>query len=102
MGKALAAFKEGRPEVAGVEIAEAWAGRIDATPDGVPVIAKVEAVEGLTVATGFCGHGFGIGPGGGRLAADLVRGGEPIVDPRPFRLSRFSGGSPLFLDPDVI
>ena len=100
--KALAAFKRNRPEVAEVEIAEAWAGRIDATPDGEPVISKVESVEGLTIATGFCGHGLGIGPGGGRLAADLERGVEPIVDPAAFRLSRLNDGSPLFLDPDVI
>lgn len=102
IGKALAAFKRGRPEVADVDVAEAWAGRIDATPDGVPVISPVEAVEGLTIATGFCGHGFGIGPGGGRLAADLVRGVPPIVDPSAFRLSRFHDGTPIFLDPDVI
>jgi len=100
--KALAAFKRNRPELADVEIAQAWAGRIDATPDGVPVISKVEPIEGLTIAAGFCGHGFGIGPGGGRLAADLVRGVEPLVDPAAFRLSRFSDRTPLFLDPDVI
>jgi glycine/D-amino acid oxidase-like deaminating enzyme len=100
--KALAAFKRNRPEIADVEVAEAWAGRIDATPDGAPVISKVDSIEGLTIATGFCGHGFGIGPGGGRLAADLVRGVEPIVDPSAFRLSRLNDSSPLFLDPDVI
>ncbi|WP_228259638.1 NAD(P)/FAD-dependent oxidoreductase [Siculibacillus lacustris] len=100
--KALAAFKRNRPEVAGVAPAEAWAGRIDATPDGVPVISTVATVAGLTIATGFCGHGFGIGPGAGRLAADLVRGTAPIVDPTPFRLSRFDDGTPIFLDPDVI
>ena len=100
--KALQAFKRNRPEVAHVEVAEAWAGRIDATPDSVPVISTAGAAEGVTIATGFCGHGFGIGPGAGRLAADLVRGAPPIVDSTPFRLSRFSDGTPLFLDPDVI
>ena len=102
INKALAAFKRNRPEVQGVEIAETWAGRIDATPDGAPVISPVESIEGLTIATGFCGHGFGIGPGAGRLAADLVRRVEPIVDPAAFRLSRFHDKTPLFLDPDVI
>ena len=100
--KALAAFKRNRPEIADVEVAEAWAGRIDATPDGAPVISKVDSIEGLTIATGFNCHGFGIGPGGRWLAADLVRGVEPIVDPSAFRLSRLNDGSPLFLDPDVI
>jgi glycine/D-amino acid oxidase-like deaminating enzyme len=100
--KALAAFRRGRPELRGVDVAEAWAGRIDATPDGVPVISGVENVAGLTIATGFCGHGFGIGPGAGRLAADLVLGATPVVDPAPFRLARFHDGSRLFIDPDVI
>ena len=36
------------------------------------------------VATGFSGHGFGIGPAAGRLAADLATGRTPAVDPRRF------------------
>ena len=100
--KALARFRRGRPELAAVGSAESWAGRIDLTPDLIPVISKVSSLAGLTVATGFSGHGFGIGPGAGRLASDLVRDETPIVDPTPFRLSRFDDGSTLFIDPDVI
>ena len=66
---------------------------IDVTPDAVPVISAVDALPGLVVATGFSGHGFGIGPAAGRLAADLATGAAPVVDPRDFRLSRFSDGS---------
>jgi glycine/D-amino acid oxidase-like deaminating enzyme len=100
--RALSGLRRNRPEFAKVEVPEAWAGRIDTTPDGIPVISPVESIKGLTIATGFCGHGFGIGPGAGRLAADLVRGVPPIVDPTPFRLSRFADGTPIFLDPDII
>jgi glycine/D-amino acid oxidase-like deaminating enzyme len=100
--EAIAAFRTGRPALAGVEVAESWAGMIDVTPDIVPVISDVPGRGGLTVATGFSGHGFGIGPGAGRLAADLVSGAAPIVDPTPFRLARFNDGSPVFIDPDVI
>jgi glycine/D-amino acid oxidase-like deaminating enzyme len=46
-------------------------------------------MPGFFVATGFSGHGFGIGPGAGRLMADLVAGDRPVVDPAPFRLARF-------------
>ena len=53
------------------------AGMIDVTPDAVPVISPVDAVPGFFIATGFSGHGFGIGPGAGRLAADLVSGDTP-------------------------
>jgi hypothetical protein len=41
---------------------------------GFPVISPVPDLPGLTVATGFTGHGFGIGPAAGRLAADLATG----------------------------
>lgn len=99
---ALQRLKWGRAGLDDLRIAGSWAGRIDLTPDLVPVISTVPAIAGLVVATGFSGHGFGIGPGAGALAADLLRGVAPVVDPTPFRLSRFSDGSPLFIDPDVI
>ena len=38
-----------------------WAGLIDLTPDALPVIEAMPAVEGLTVAMGFSGHGFCLG-----------------------------------------
>jgi hypothetical protein len=47
---------------------------------------------------GFSGHGFGIGPAAGRLAAELAIGDSPSVDPRPLRASRFSDGSPAVID----
>jgi glycine/D-amino acid oxidase-like deaminating enzyme len=71
-----------------MKVAERWAGVIDATPDGVPVISEVPALPGLFIASGFSGHGFGIGPGAGHLMADLVMGERPIVDPAPYRYQR--------------
>jgi len=75
-----------------VPIVERWAGLIDVTPDAVPVISPVEALPGFYLASGFSGHGFGIGPAAGRLVADLVTGASPIVDPTPFRFERFARG----------
>ncbi|MCA0419982.1 MAG: FAD-binding oxidoreductase [Proteobacteria bacterium] len=82
----IAAF----PTFAGLRIKESWGGLIDATPDAVPVIGEVPRLPGFFLATGFSGHGFGIGPGAGRLIADLVSGRTPLIDPKPFRLERFS------------
>ena len=76
-------------------IVQEWAGLIDITPDAVPVISRVDEVPGLVIATGFSGHGFGIGPGAGRLAADFATDDPPIVDPQPLRFSRFSDGSKI-------
>ena len=89
---ALAALRKAQPAFAAAEIVERWAGYIDVTPDEVPVISTVDSLPGLVIATGFSGHGFGIGPGAGRLAADIATGSDPIVDPEPFRLDRFHGG----------
>jgi glycine/D-amino acid oxidase-like deaminating enzyme len=71
-------------------IAERWGGVIDVTPDAIPVISGVDVLPGFFIATGFSGHGFGIGPGAGRLMAELVMGETPIVDPAPFRFNRFA------------
>ncbi len=78
------------PAFASMKVAGSWGGMIDVTPDGVPVIGAVDAVPGFHLASGFSGHGFGIGPGAGRLMADLVTGATPIVDPAPFRFARFT------------
>ncbi|MEP2029542.1 MAG: FAD-binding oxidoreductase [Paracoccaceae bacterium] len=87
------AARAGFPILQGAELLQSWAGMIDVTPDAIPVISSVEGQSGLYIATGFSGHGFGIGPGAGRLMADLVTGAKPVVDPFDFRLSRFSDGS---------
>ncbi len=83
------------PELGDVAIAETWAGMIEASPDVRPIISTVEALKGLIVSTGYSGHGFGIGPGAGRATAELAAGDTRAVDLAPFRLSRFSDGTPL-------
>jgi glycine/D-amino acid oxidase-like deaminating enzyme len=90
---ALARLKRRFPAFADAHVVEEWAGLIDVTPDTVPVISRVDKLQGLVIATGFSGHGFGLGPAAGRLAADLVTGATPIVDPTEFRFSRFSDGT---------
>jgi glycine/D-amino acid oxidase-like deaminating enzyme len=77
------------PAFASARVAESWGGLIDSTPDSVPVIGPVPAVPGFFLMSGFSGHGFGIGPGAGRLMAELVTGAAPVVDPAPFRFERF-------------
>jgi glycine/D-amino acid oxidase-like deaminating enzyme len=95
VARGLAALRAAHPSMARVECAEAWGGRIDTTPDAEPVISAVDRLSGFFLATGFSGHGFGIGPGAGLLAADLVSGDPPVVDPHPYRYSRFFDGTRL-------
>lgn len=87
--EALAALRKAWPVFEKARTAAAWAGMIDVTPDSDPVIDSVARLPGLTVATGFSGHGFGTGPAAGQLAADLATGAVPLVDPAPYRFSRF-------------
>lgn len=98
---ALRAATEALPVLRDAKVEQIWAGLIDVTPDAVPVISALDSLPGLVIATGFSGHGFGIGPGAGHLAADLVMGGTPIVDPEPFRFTRFSDGTPIEIAPPV-
>ncbi len=85
---ALANLTRAFPAFRNARITHSWAGLIDMVPDAIPVIGPIESIPGLFVASGFSGHGFGIGPGAGRLTADLVLTRPPCVDPAPFRLER--------------
>lgn len=96
--RALSNLRKAFPAFEKAEIAQRWAGKIDVTPDAVPVISPVDEVPGFFISTGYSGHGFGIGPAAGRLMADLVTGATPLVDPHAFRFSRFSDGSKIRID----
>ena len=93
LARAQASIAEAFPAFRNIAVADTWGGMIDVMPDAIPVISAVDKLPGFFIATGFSGHGFGIGPGAGRLVADMVSGGATIVDPAPFRLSRFTDGS---------
>jgi glycine/D-amino acid oxidase-like deaminating enzyme len=83
------------PQLAGVEIVESWAGMIETTPDIIPVIEQTESLPGFHIATGFSGHGFGIGPGAGKAIAGMLSGNDSGIDLQEFRLSRFFDGTPI-------
>lgn len=98
---AARAFAAAFPALGAVRLRRAWAGMIDTMPDLVPVIDRVAALPGLVLLTGLSGHGFGIGPGVGRVAADLALDRDPGHDLHRFRLSRFSDGSRLAPGPHL-
>lgn len=85
----FASAKELYPHLANAETVETWASYIDVMPDEMPVIDNVPALPGLVVATGMSGHGFGLGPGAGTLAAQIATGRDRLADNTAFRLSRF-------------
>ncbi|HEX6259777.1 MAG TPA: FAD-binding oxidoreductase, partial [Woeseiaceae bacterium] len=95
ISKIKANLAETFPELANVEIAETWAGMVETTPDVVPIISPMERVPGFFLATGFSGHGFGLGPGAGKAIAGMLTGTDSGIDLRQLRLERFFDGSPI-------
>lgn len=93
--EAIASLVAEFPALKGIGIDHAWAGWIDTTPDLVPVIDSIDEIPGFVVASGFSGHGFGIGPGAGKLTAQLVMNDQPYTDFSPYRLSRFYDGTEI-------
>ena len=89
------------PELAACPFVETWGGMIEASPDVLPIIAPADSLQGFYIATGFSGHGFGIGPGAGRLVAGMVSGTADAAALAGFRLGRFFDGSPIVPGPAI-
>lgn len=89
LDEAFASLCQAIPAFKQATIAERWAGGIDVVPDAVPVISAVESEPNFYMATGFSGHGFGLGPAAGKLMAEIVCDETPCVDASPFRFERF-------------
>jgi len=92
-------LKDRFPSAGTARVTHAWAGMIDATPDVVPVIDQLPQLPHFWIATGFSGHGFGIGPAIGRILADLLQGKSAKYDMTRFRFNRFSDGSSIVPGP---
>lgn len=90
-----AALQRWFPAIAEAPFVESWGGMIETSPDVLPIISGVDDLEGFVIASGFSGHGFGIGPGAGKLIADMVRGRADPDEVSRFRLDRFFDGSPI-------
>ena len=88
------------PKIGRPKVARRWAGMIDTMPDVVPIVDHAP-VQGLSICTGMCGHGFGIGPAFGRIMADMMLGRDVGHDLTRFRLARFDNYAKLELGPDV-
>lgn len=80
------------------QLEESWAGMIETTPDVVPIIEETQKIPGFYIATGFSGHGFGIGPGAGKAIAGMISGVDSGIDLSPFKLERFFNGSKMVID----
>jgi glycine/D-amino acid oxidase-like deaminating enzyme len=83
------------PSFQGAQIAGAWFGPYDVTPDWNPVMDFAPGIGGLVLSFGFSGHGFKLAPALGRLLAQLALGQPQDLDLGPYSLSRFAEGRQL-------
>jgi sarcosine oxidase subunit beta len=60
------------PRLRNIKIRRTWRGLYPMTPDGSPIIGKVDDVEGYINAVGMCGQGFMLGPGLGELIGRMI------------------------------
>jgi glycine/D-amino acid oxidase-like deaminating enzyme len=88
----LEQFYQVFPRLRNLGLQRTWAGRIDATPDLIPIIDQVK-YRNFYLAAGFNGHGFALAPIVGKLMSELAIDGRSSLDLNSFRLSRFSEGS---------
>jgi 4-methylaminobutanoate oxidase (formaldehyde-forming) len=63
------------------------------TPDGRPLIGRVDGIENLLVASAMNSAGVTWSAMAGTLIAELIEGGETTVDPRPYAPGRFGDRS---------
>ena len=81
------------PFVSKTPICRIWGGLLDLTPDALPVLDCVPTVEGLFVAAGFSGHGFGIAPAVGEVMGNKILGKKTSIPLDAFSFNRFGNRS---------
>ncbi len=78
------------PRAAHARVLRSWAGIVENTPDGRPVLARLSAPDNVTVAT-MSSVGFGLSPASGRAVAELVTTGDcSFADLSKLGLDRFA------------
>lgn len=72
-----------------LEVKETWAGLRPTTPDGLPIVGRSPLHSNLLLAAGHAMLGLSLGPGTGRVIAQLAGGERPDFDIAPLRPERF-------------
>jgi len=76
------------PMLKNVRIVRSFANFFPHTRDDLPILGKVEGLDGFIMACGHCGHGVGLGPGTGKLIRDLICDGNTTIPLDELNLSR--------------
>ena len=60
------------PRLRNIKVRRTWRGLYPMSPDGNPIVGKVNEIEGYINAVGMCGQGFMLGPGLGELLSRIL------------------------------
>lgn len=80
---------EAMPMLRNVRIIRSYANFFPHTEDDLPILGKVDDLEGFIMACGHNGHGIGMGPGSAKLIQELICTGETSIPIEDVNLSRF-------------
>ena len=78
------------PAVAAAPVQRAWLGIEALTRDEAPILGPVDGIDGLILATGFCGHGFALSPAVGAAISTLITTGQLPDEIAALTLARFA------------
>lgn len=67
-----------------------WYGFRPCSPDGLPYLGYTKKLKNLIIAGGHAMMGLSLGPGSGKIVADLASGEQPETDIKLFEAERFS------------
>lgn len=85
------------PSVAKLHVIRSWAGVVENTPDGRPVLDRIHGNVTIGIMSGV---GFGLSPASGHALSDLVIDGRcSFADIDKLRLDRFAGLAPDWRTP---
>jgi glycine/D-amino acid oxidase-like deaminating enzyme len=82
------------PRLKDAHMIRAFAGLRPYTTDSLPILGKVNGLEGFVIAAGHEGDGIALSPITGQVIAELIADGKPSIPLDPFALDRFSGPKP--------
>ena len=77
------------PDLEHTNLIRSFAGLRPYTPDGLPILGKVEKIEGFIMAAGHEGDGIALSAITGKLISELVLDGKTDIDLSNFNLNRF-------------
>ncbi len=77
----------------GEPVEEEWYGWRPMTPDSLPILDRSPAWSNVLIAAGHNMLGLSMAPATGKLAAEMLGGEVPHLDPSPYSVTRFRSRS---------